>query len=168
MVYLKPTVTLTRKLTPLLIACSCVICSFDLGQVMLKLGHVTTGSQRLHYRQCFVTVTGKISFFSRVKDLILNHSFFPLALRFRIGRLLISLHPAISFLSINFLSRVSFSLHYSLMMPLEKKEGLFGGITPLIYYWKKRRELFIEETNNDVRVLFSDSNLSKKKGLIPM
>ena len=40
--------------------------------------------------------------FSRVKDLILNHSFFPLALRFRIGRLLISLHPAISFLSINF------------------------------------------------------------------
>lgn len=55
-------------------------------------------------------------------------------------------------------------------MPLEKKEGLFGGITPLIYYWKKRRELFIEETNNDVRVLFSDSNLSKKKtkGLIPM
>lgn len=48
-------------------------------------------------------------------------------------------------------------------MPLEKKEGLFGGITPLIYYWKKRRELFIEETNNDVRVLFSDSKLSKKK-----
>lgn len=56
------------------------------------------------------------------------------------------------------------------MMPLEKKEGLFGGITPLICNWKKRRELFVEETNNDVRVLFSDSNLSKKKtkGLIPM
>ena len=105
MVYLKPTVTLTRKLTPLLIACSCVICSFDLGQVMLKLVHVTTGSQRLHYRQCFVTVTGiqaKYPFFSRAKDLNLDHSFFPLALRFRTGRSLISLRPAISFLSINF------------------------------------------------------------------